>query len=114
MCGQPHSILPFGAANNKRSFVSLENVARALIFLSEAPAEKVAGRVFHLAEPQRARTREIVGKARAAMQRPARLLAVPVPPLIMKFLGGIGKRGLYDQLFGNLVADSSSLIESRI
>ncbi|AAL52418.1 MULTISPECIES: NAD-dependent epimerase/dehydratase family protein [Brucella] len=103
--------LPFGAANNKRSFVSLENVARALIFLSEAPAEKVAGRVFHLAEPQPRSTREIVGKARAAMQRPARL--VPVPPLIMKFLlGGIGKRGLYDQLFGNLVADSSLLIEA--
>lgn len=78
--------LPFGAANNKRSFVSLENVARALMFLSEAPAEKVAGRVFHLAEPQPRSTREIVGKARVAMQRPARL--VPVPPLIMKFLLG--------------------------
>ncbi len=81
-----------------------------MIFLSEAPAEKVAGRVFHLAEPQPRSTREIVGKARAAMQRPARL--VPVPPLIMKFCWGIGKRGLYDQLFGNLVADSSSLIEA--
>ncbi|EFM59282.1 UDP-glucose 4-epimerase [Brucella sp. BO2] len=103
--------LPFGAANNKRSFVSLENVARALMFLSEAPAEKVAGRVFHLAEPQPRSTREIVGKARVAMQRPARL--VPVPPLIMKFLlGGVGKRGLYDQLFGDLVADSSSLIKA--
>ncbi|EEZ32688.1 UDP-glucose 4-epimerase [Brucella sp. NF 2653] len=103
--------LPFGAANNKRSFVSLENVARALMFLSEAPAEKVAGRVFHLAEPQPRSTREIVGKARAAMQRPARL--VPMPPLIMKILlGGIGKRGLYDQLFGDLVVDSSSLIEA--
>ncbi len=79
--------LPFGAANNKRSFVSLENVARALIFLSEAPAEKVAGRVFHLAEPQpRLRHVKSWGKARAAMQRPARL--VPVPPLIMKFLLG--------------------------
>ncbi len=103
--------LPFGTANNRRSFVSLENVARALIFLSEAPDEKVAGRIFHLAEPQLRSTREIVSKARRAMGRPARL--VPVPPVVMKLLlTALGKSGLYDQLFGDLVADTSSLIEA--
>ncbi|MGH6773933.1 NAD-dependent epimerase/dehydratase family protein [Brucella tritici] len=103
--------LPFGLANNRRSFVSLENVAHALTFLSVAPAEKVAGRVFHLAEPQPRSTKELVTKLRAALGKPLRL--VPVPPVFMRLLlSAAGKSGLYDQLYGDLVADSSSLIEA--
>ncbi|MBB4092901.1 NAD-dependent epimerase/dehydratase family protein [Ochrobactrum pecoris] len=103
--------LPFGLANNRRSFVSLENVARALTFLSVAPAEKVAGQVFHLAEPQPRSTKELVTKLRAALGKPVRL--VPVPPIFMRIvLSAAGKSGLYDQLYGDLVADSSSLIEA--
>ena len=103
--------LPFGLANNRRSFVSLENVARALTFLSVAPAQKVAGRVFHLAEPQPRSTRELVMKLRAALGKPSRL--VPVPPAFMRFLlSAAGKSGLYDQLYGDLVADTSSLIDA--
>lgn len=103
--------LPFGLANNRRSFVSLENVARALTFLSLAPADKVAGRVFHLAEPQPRSTKELVTKLRAALGKPSRLL--PLPPVFMRLLlSAAGKSGLYDQLYGDLVADTSSLIEA--
>ncbi|KAB2787295.1 NAD-dependent epimerase/dehydratase family protein [Brucella anthropi] len=103
--------LPFGLADNRRSFVSLENVAHALTFLSVAPAEKVAGRVFHLAEPQPRSTKELVTKLRAALGKPLRL--VPVPPVFMRLLlSAAGKSGLCDQLYGDLVADSSSLIEA--
>lgn len=103
--------LPFGLAHNRRSFVSLENVARALAFLSLAPEGKVAGRVFHLAEPQPRSTRELVTKLRAALGKPPRLL--PVPPVFMRLLlSAAGKSGLYDQLYGDLVADSSSLVEA--
>lgn len=103
--------LPFGLANNRRSFVSLENVARALTFLSVAPAQKVAGRVFHLAEPQPRSTKELVTKLRAALGKPSRL--VPVPPVVMRLLlSAAGKSGLYDQLYGDLVADTSSLIDA--
>jgi len=103
--------LPFGLANNRRSFVSLENVARALAFLSVAPADKVAGRVFHLAEPQPRSTKELVTKLRAALGKPLRLL--PVPPVLMRLLlTAAGKGGLYDQLYGDLVADTLSLIDA--
>ncbi|MBA8838332.1 NAD-dependent epimerase/dehydratase family protein [Ochrobactrum sp. RH2CCR150] len=101
--------LPFGMANNQRSFVSLQNAARALVFLSQAPAEKVAGRVFHLAEPKPSSTRELVSIARRAMGRPTRLVSVP-PVLMRLLLTGLGKKGLYEQLFGDLTADTSSLI----
>lgn len=100
--------LPFGLANNRRSFVSLENVARALTFLTEAPAAKVAGRIFHLAEPRLRSTKELVSKARQALGRPTRLL--PVPPVLMRLaLGLLGKSGLYDQLYGDFVVDGSAL-----
>ncbi|MDH7785045.1 UDP-glucose 4-epimerase [Ochrobactrum sp. 19YEA23] len=103
--------LPFGMANNRRSFISLQNAARALVFLSQAPAEKVVGRVFHLAEPKPRSTRELVSIARRAMGRPVRLL--PVPPVLMRLLlTGLGRKGLYEQLFGDLTADTSSLIEA--
>ncbi|WP_343313995.1 NAD-dependent epimerase/dehydratase family protein [Brucella sp. BE17] len=103
--------LPFGAADNARSYVSLQNVARALVFLAKAPTEKVAGRVFHLAEPQPRSMRELVRKARAAMGRPARI--IPVPKWLMRLaLVSIGRQGLYDQLFGDLVADGSAMTKA--
>ncbi|MBV2142742.1 NAD-dependent epimerase/dehydratase family protein [Falsochrobactrum sp. TDYN1] len=100
--------LPFGCANNRRSLVSLENVVRALTFLVDAPAQTVAGKVFHLAEPQPRSTRELVIKTRATLGRPSRL--VPVPAVFMKLLLAVlGKKALFDQLYGDLIADTSSL-----
>jgi len=101
--------LPLGAANNRRSFVSLENVARALVFLAQAPSNQVSGQIFHLAEPEPRSTRELVSKARAAMGRPSRL--VPVPVMLMKLLlSALGRKTLYEQLYGDMLADTSSLL----
>lgn len=100
--------LPFGLASNKRSLVSLENVARALVFLAEMPAEKLSGRIFHLAEPETRSTRELVTKARQALGRPLNLL--PVPPCIMKLLlSAVGKSNMYEQLFGDLIVDGTTI-----
>jgi len=95
--------LPFGSANNRRSFVSLENVARALAFLANTGSDQVSGNIFHLAEPEPRSTHELVSKARAAMGRPSRL--VPVPAFCMEMLLTLlGKKTLYEQLFGDMVA----------
>ncbi len=100
--------LPFGAARNRRSFVSLENTARALAFLATTPHEKLAGQVFHLAEPEPRSTREVATKLRRALDRPPRLLPVP-PPLMKAALMALGRKALYEQLFGDLVADGTAL-----
>jgi len=101
--------LPLGAANNHRSFVSLENAARALVFLAQAPSNQVSGQIFHLAEPEPRSTCELVSKARAALGRPSRLL--PVPAALMKtLLTLLGRNTLYEQLFGDMLADTSSLL----
>lgn len=103
--------LPFGCANNRRSMVSLENVVRALAFLADAPASTVAGRIFHLAEPEPRSTRELVIKIRKALGRRLNLLTVPTP--IMKIiLNGLGKTTLYEQLYADLIVDTTSLIEA--
>ncbi len=110
LCDSPLP-LPFGFANNCRSLVSLKNAARALVFLSNAPTQKVAGRIFHLAEAEPRSTREIITKARKTMGRGARLL--PVPLWMMKLaLTMLGKKGLYDQLFGNFIVDGSALTKA--
>lgn len=103
--------LPFGCANNRRSMVSLKNAVRALTFLAGAPASKVAGRIFHLAEPEPRSTKELVIKIRKALGRRSNLLAVPVP--IMKIiLNGVGKGTMYEQLYADLIVDTTSLIEA--
>jgi len=101
--------LPFGSANNRRSFVSLENVAHALAFLANARSDQVSGRIFHLAEPESRSTRELVSKARAAMGRPSRLVSVSAVCMKM-LLMLVGKKTLFEQLFGDMVADTSSLL----
>lgn len=103
--------LPFGMAENRRSLVSLQNAARALVFLSTEQTEKVAGRIFHLAEAEPRSTRELVTKVRQALGRGAKLL--PVPLWMMKLaLTMLGKKGLYDQLFGDFLVDGSALTKA--
>lgn len=101
--------LPFGCAKNSRSFLSITNAIRALEFLATAEADKVAGKIFHLAEPIPRSTAEIIAECRTARNRPARL--VPVPKFVFRIpLSLLGKRAAYEQLFGDLEVDSTSLV----
>jgi UDP-glucose 4-epimerase len=101
--------LPFGCATNRRSFLSITNAIRALEFLATAEADKVAAKIFHLAEPIPRSTAEIIAECRAARNRSARL--VPIPKFALRFLLSLlGKRAAYEQLFGDLEVDSTSLV----
>lgn len=100
--------LPFGRAENKRSFVALENVVRALEFMVQADSSRIAGKIFHLADPLPISTKQLVTNLRQRMSRPSRL--VPVPRLLMKTgLTLLGKKALYQQLFEDLIIDGHDL-----
>lgn len=100
--------LPFGRAENKRSFVALENVVRALEFMAQADSSHVAGKIFHLADLLPISTKQLVTNLRQRMSRPNRL--VPVPHLLMKAgLTLFGKKALYQQLFEDLIIDGHDL-----
>ena len=103
--------LPFGSVNNRRSMIGVSNLCEAMRFLATAPAEAVAGRVFHVAEAQPFALSRIIATCRKAMGKPPRLFSLP-PALLDATLRRLGKAKLADQLFQDLVVDDSSLVDA--
>ncbi|WP_369990363.1 NAD-dependent epimerase/dehydratase family protein [Pseudomonas xanthosomatis] len=95
--------LPFGLARNRRSLVSRRNLADLLARCIEHPA--AAGQVFLAADGDDVSTADMVRALAKGMQRPARLLPVPVSPVRLA-CSVLGRRRLYNQLFGSLQVDA--------
>jgi UDP-glucose 4-epimerase len=102
--------LPLGAIRNQRSLLYLGNFVDAIRVCVEHPA--AAGQTFLLDDGQPVSTPELVRTVAHALDRPARLLAVPVK--VLEFAGALlGKRAAVARLTGSLWVDSS-LIRSRL
>ena len=83
--------LPFGAIENRRSFIHVDDLARLLVECGTH--RQAAGRVFMAAHPDRASTPRIIAAMRGFLGRPRRL--VPVPRLLIEgaaLLSGQGAR----------------------
>ena len=96
--------LPLGAVHNQRSLVGLSNLVDLLLRCAEHPA--AAGQTFLMSDGQDLSTSHLIRLMAEGMNRPARLLHVPVALLQA---GGslLGKRGEIDRLVGSLQVDSS-------
>ncbi len=98
--------LPFGLIKNRRSFLSLTNIADLICHCLEHPA--AGGQTFLASDGEDVSTPELVRRISKALGRPARLL--PVPEWLMKFGGTItGKSAQVDRLCGTLQIDSSKV-----
>jgi len=96
--------LPFLNIKNKRSMVSVENVAK-IIGVMVRNKNKYLG-LHLLAEKKSFSTEELIKAIRINKER--RLLLFPVPRLVMKFiLNMLGQKKLYQQLFEDLEFKSS-------
>ena len=96
--------LPFLNIKNKRSMVSVENVAK-IIGVMVRNKNKYLG-LHLLAEKKSFSTEELIKAIRINKER--RLLLFPVPKLVMKFiLNMLGQKKLYQQLFEDLEFKSS-------
>jgi len=96
--------LPFGAVQNKRSLIGLDNLVDLLIRCVDHPA--AAGQTFLVSDGEDLSTPALLGKMAAAMGRSARLVHVPVP--LLRLAGGaLAKRAEIDRLVGSLQIDSS-------
>ena len=96
--------LPFLNIKNKRSMVSVENVAK-IIGVMVRNKNKYLG-LHLLAEKKSFSTEEIIKTIKINKER--RLLLFPVPRLVMKFiLNMLGQKKLYQQLFEDLEFKSS-------
>lgn len=96
--------LPLGAIDNCRSLVGVDNLADALAFLVDSPAQ---GR-FLVRDGEDISTPELIRRLARGLGRRARLLPVPVG--LLRLAGGmLGKSGAVNRLAGSLQVDDAPL-----
>lgn len=96
--------MPFGLVNNKRSFISLDNLADFILLCSWHP--QAANHTFLISDGEDVSTAELITIIRKVKQQ--RPWLIPVPLWILKSLFKlIGKSGLAQRLLGNLQVDIS-------
>lgn len=94
--------LPFGAVNNKRSLVGLDNLADLILTCVDHP--DAAGETFLVSDGEDLSTTELLHRTARAFDRPVRLLPVPESWL----LGAarlVGRKELAQRLLGSLQLD---------
>lgn len=96
--------LPFGAVNNRRSLVAIDNLVDLIVTCSDHPA--AANQVFLASDDEDVSTTQLLRKLAAALGKPARLL--PAPSWLMT-CGAmlLGQRALADRILGSLQVDIS-------
>jgi nucleoside-diphosphate-sugar epimerase len=101
-------ILPFGSANNSRSYISVDNLADFLFVCARHP--KAAGETFLISDGQDVSTRELVNSIAKGIGK--RLYQIPIPVNIMMYFARLlGKGKQIQQLLGDLQVDSSKAHE---
>lgn len=96
--------LPFGCANNKRSFISVHNLVNFILYCINYPSQ--INETFVIADDQRISTKQLVTSISKGMGKTNLLLPVPAYPIKLA-ANFIGKKMLYDQLFGDLEIDNT-------
>lgn len=94
--------LPFGAINNRRSLVALDNLADLIVTCIGHPA--AANQTFLVSDGEDLSTTQLLKRMGRALGKPARLL--PVPSMILERSAQLlGKRALSQRLCGSLQVD---------
>ncbi|MEL3927836.1 NAD-dependent epimerase/dehydratase family protein [Aeromonas enteropelogenes] len=97
-------ILPFGSVNNKKSFVSIENLVNFLELCVFSP--DAAGQVFVISDDRVWSTKQLIQALADAEGR--KIYLIPISVTILRFLFILmGKRNISNQLFGNLLVNNS-------
>ncbi|MCS0350745.1 NAD-dependent epimerase/dehydratase family protein [Vibrio ordalii] len=97
-------ILPFGIVNNKKSFVSIENLVNFLeLCLSSSDA---AGQIFVISDDRVWSTKQLIQALADAEGR--KIYLIPFPVTILRFVFFLmGKKNMSNQLFGNLLVNNN-------
>lgn len=94
--------LPLGSINNQRSFVGVDNLVDFICTCLQHP--QAANETFLVSDGEDVSTPELIRRLAAAMQRPARLIPVPVVAL-RAVAGMLGRREAVQALCGSLQVD---------
>lgn len=99
-------ILPFGSADNKRSFIAVQNVVDLLFVCANHP--NAAGHAFLASDGEAISIKDFTNAIGEGLDKKIVQLAVPVS--LIKLLGKVlGKSAMIEQLYGDLQVDSSNL-----
>lgn len=99
--------LPFGAVNNKRSLVALDNLVSFIVYCSNvSKAPQAANQIFLISDDEDVSTTELLKRIAKAFNKKSILFPVPVwfMSVVIKL---IGKGALVTRLFGSLQVDAS-------
>lgn len=100
--------LPFGSLHNRRSFVSLDNLADLLMTCVDHPA--AANQIFLVSDGEDLSTTELLRRMGRALGKSTRLLPVP-SWLLQAGASMLGKHALAQRLCGCLQVDISKTCE---
>jgi nucleoside-diphosphate-sugar epimerase len=96
--------LPFGAIDNRRTFVGLQNLAHLIATCLREPS--AAGQLFLAGDGEDMSTSDLLRRIGLALNRPARLIAIP-QKLLTACATLVGKREAAHRILGSLQVDIS-------
>lgn len=98
--------LPFGAINNQRSLLALDNLASAILLASQHPAS--ANQTFLLADNEDVSLTQLIKLIAQLQGKKARL--IPVPVRWMQFVAKVlGKQAVAERLLSSLQIDTAKI-----
>ncbi|WP_434356115.1 SDR family oxidoreductase [Parasalinivibrio latis] len=101
--------LPFGAINNRRSLVYIDNLVSLILTCCEHP--NAANKTFLVSDNEDVSTTTLMKEIASSMGKPSRL--IPIPKRVLeKTAQLLGKSNLSDRLCGNLQLDISDTLKS--
>lgn len=98
--------LPFGALDNRRSLLALENLASAIDLVLVSP--DAAGETYLAADTEPISVAELVTAMREGLGRPPHLVDVPAGAL-KRLMATFGKEADWERLSGSFVIDAAKL-----
>lgn len=98
--------LPFAGFNAQRSFLGIDNLISAILFVLNNPA--TVGETYLIADPKPVTIRELFTMLRRAQGRQPGLIYIP-PKLFHMALTLINRRHLWERLGNELVVDTTKL-----
>lgn len=96
--------LPFASINNRRNFITLENLVRAMELSLLSP--KAPGNLFHVANPEAWSTPRLCQEIANVIGRSARIFPCP-PRLLRAFFQGIKRPSLASGLIDDFLVDAT-------
>lgn len=98
--------LPFGAFNNRRSLLSIDNLVQAIMVCLDGA--ETLNQTFIVCDEEPITLAEMLTTLREAAGRPPRLISVP-PLAVRAMVIAAGRQALWDRIGRELVASSANL-----